>query len=202
MRRRAGRNQNVHPERPADRRNLFADRAAAEDAERFARQLMQRIGEIGEPLFPHPVARVHRTVIGGKAAGKGQHHRKHMLCHRVGGIAGHVAHRNSPCLRRRKVNVIISRCKHANEFEVFAGSHHLGGDLRFVAHHGVGIADRRRHLFGRQKRKADDLSQPLDRRKRHIAVRDRVHIQQDNFHIRHILFHSFRHSTTFLLLLQ
>ena len=190
----------------AECRSNLGDRpsygAEAEDAERFARQLMQRIGEIGEPLFPHPVARVHRAVIGGKAADKGQHHRKHMLRHRVGGIPGHVAHRDPPRLCRRKVNVIISRCKHADEFEIFTGSHHSGGDLRFVAHHGVSIADRRRYLFGRQKRKADDLSQPLDRRKRHVAVRDRVHIQQDNFHIRHILFHSFHHSTTFLLLLQ
>ena len=101
--------QHLHTEGTCHIPHTATNGAVAHDTNGLAAQLHQRDREIRKGAAANPIALCHGGVILVDTVGERQNKGEGVLCHRLGGIAGDVAHRHAVGGGVVRIDIVISR---------------------------------------------------------------------------------------------
>lgn len=128
-----------HAKCRADGGNPLSDGAAADDAERFAAELLRRIHKGGKGRRGDPPALFYKSIIGGNAACVLQNHGKHGLRNGIGRIAARIANGDAVRAGIFRIDYIIAGCKQADIAQLWATGENFCVQYGFVEQNGIGI---------------------------------------------------------------
>ena len=137
--RRAGIKLRQHAKRRADGGNPFPDGAAADDAERFAAELLRWIHKGGKGRRGDPPTLFYKGIIGGDAACMLQNHGKHGLRNGIGRIAARITNGDTVRAGVFRIDYIIAGCKQADIAQLWASGENFCVQYGFVEQNGIGI---------------------------------------------------------------
>ena len=139
----------IHTERAGEFRRRLTDAPIADDAERLARQLHQRIIPEGEVSASRPASLLHRVVMMADAVADFQQLRHHELRDRLRAIGRNICDNDALFLRRRNVNDVEARRQHTDVAQIRASIHRLAGNGRLIGEDNRRVADAGKNLLRR-----------------------------------------------------
>ena len=131
----------IHAERAGEFRRRLTDAPIADDAERLARQLHQRIIPEGEVSASRPAPLLHRVVVMADTVADFQQLRHHELRNRLRAIGRNICDNDALFLRRRNVNDVEARRQHTDVAQLRAFIHRLAGNGRLIGEDNRRVAD-------------------------------------------------------------
>ena len=108
------RRNHAHAERAGHACQRSADRALADNHQRFAREFHERLGEKTKVRTGGPVAGFHARRMSRDIGGVVQHQRHHQLRHRFSRVPRHVGHHHAVLFSRDQIDHVGAGRRHAD----------------------------------------------------------------------------------------
>jgi hypothetical protein len=136
----------VHPEGLADRGHRLSEHAIADDAERGAGQVANRMIEVAEPARALPVPVAHRVAIRKQAAAQREDQRKRVLRNGVGRVVPDIRDNDAAPAHARQVDVVVAGRRDRDELQFRRRRDGVRAHRRLVGDHDIGIGDSLAHF--------------------------------------------------------
>ena len=141
-------NNDIHAECLADLRHFSSYAAIADNTQRLAVKLMQRIESICKICAILPISSRNGLSVQRKFVCKFEYKSKRKLCNRIGAVIRHIANGYSKLSCRIDIDNVISRCQNSDKFEFFARRKRCSVKHDFVDNQNIGVFCARQNLIG------------------------------------------------------